>query len=100
MLLENISKRTYQHSFLNKNQRIEILELKPRCHKEIPDEVAKIWLEYGEVREYVDPAVVKAKEEVLKAEIEALKKENEALKKEESSKKKLKNNKEKSKNNG
>lgn len=96
MLLENISKRTFQHSYLDENQRIKILELKPGCHLEVSDDIAKLWLQYGGVREYVDPAISRAKEEVLKAQIEALKQENEALKEKEEVKKATKKNTKKS----
>lgn len=80
MKLENISKRTYQHSFLNKKKEVKILELQPKQVKDIPDEIAEVWLLSGEVREYIAPAEAKAKEEALKAENEALKRELEALK--------------------
>ncbi|MBQ8475798.1 hypothetical protein IJ531_01935 [bacterium] len=80
MRLENISKRTYQHSILNDKKKVEILELKPGQNKEVPDIVAKQWLKSGEIREYISPEAAKAVEEELKAENEALKKELEALK--------------------
>ena len=83
MLLENFSRRVFQHSHLDENQRVKVLELKPGHHAEIPDEVAKVWLGYEGIREYIDPAIARAKEEVMQAQIEALKKENEALKKDE-----------------
>lgn len=81
MRLENISKRTYQHSVLdNKTMRVNVLELKPGENREIPDNIAAQWLKSGEVRVYIAPAEAKAKEDALKAENEALKKELEALK--------------------
>ena len=83
MFLENISKRVFQHSHLDENQRVKVLKLNPGHHAEIPDEVAKVWLGYEGIREYIDPGIVRAKEEIMQAQIEALKKENEALKKEE-----------------
>ena len=91
MRLENISKRTYQHSILKDDMKVEILELKPGQNKEIPDEIAKQWLKTGEVREYISPVEAKAVEETLKAEKSELEKENEKLKAElEALKKQLK----------
>lgn len=86
MRLENMSKRKYQHSYLDKNKHIVILELAPGQNKEIPDNIAKQWLKTGEVREYADPKEAQAKEEKLKAENEALKKELQALKEKENKK--------------
>lgn len=92
MRLENISKRTYQHSVLKDDMKVEILELKPGQNKEIPDEVARQWLKTGEVREYISPVEAKAVEETLKAEKTEIEKENEKLKAElEELKKQLKN---------
>lgn len=82
MKLENISRRTYQHSTMNEKREVKILELKPKQVKDIPDEIAKIWLLSGEVREYIAPAEAKEKEAKAEAEKKALEAENEALKKE------------------
>lgn len=60
--------------------RVNVLELRPRENKEIPDDVAEQWLKSGEVRVYIAPEEAQAKENALKAENEALKKELEALK--------------------
>ncbi len=81
MKLENISRRTYQHSILNEKKGVEVIELKPKEVKDIPDEVGKKWLLTGEVREYIAPAEAKAKEAKAEAEKKALEAENEALKK-------------------
>lgn len=80
MKLYNKSQRIYQHSYLDKNQEVKILNLLPKTTKEIPDEVAEKWLNTGDVVEYVKPEEAKAVEAELKAENEALKKELEALK--------------------
>lgn len=48
--------------------------------KEIPQEVAEVWLKIDGVTEYVAPADLKEAEAKAKAEKEALEKENEALK--------------------
>lgn len=75
MRLENISKRCYQHSYLDEKRKIVILNLMPGENKEIPDDVARQWLKSGEVRVFVDPEEAKAKEDALKAENEKLKKQ-------------------------
>ena len=80
MILENLSKRTYQHSFFDDNGRLQFVNLKPHTRADIPEEVAKQWLKSAEVREYVAPEDAKAKEKALIAEIEQLKAENEKLK--------------------
>lgn len=82
MRLENISKRTYQHTILGDDKKVKIISLEPGKNKEIPDEVAKQWLKSGEVRLYIAPEEVQAKEIQLTAEKTALKKENDTLTKE------------------
>ena len=62
MRLYNKSKRIYQHSFYNKQNKLEVLNLKPGQNAEIPTEVAKLWLATGDIVEYVDPKEAKAKE--------------------------------------
>lgn len=89
MRLENISKRTYQHSILGDDKQVKVISLEPGKNKEIPDEVALQWLKSGEVRKYIAPEEVQAKEEALKAENEALKKELEALKAKQADKKEI-----------
>ncbi len=80
MRLYNKSKRTYQHSFYNKENKLEVLNLKPGQNVEIPADVAKLWLETGDVVEYVDPKEAKVKEAKAEGEKKALQKENEDLK--------------------
>ena len=80
MRIENISKRSFQHSAIDANKRVLVLTLNPGENKEIPDEIAEQWLKSGEVRQYVKPEDVKAKEEKLKAELVKLTTENEVLK--------------------
>lgn len=48
--------------------------------KEIPQEVANVWMKINGVEEYVAPADLKKAEEKAKAEKEALEKENAELK--------------------
>lgn len=79
MILENLSKRTYQHSYWDENGRLQFTVLKPHTHAEIPDDVAKKWLG-KEVREFVPPEDAKAKEKALLDENAKLKAEIEALK--------------------
>lgn len=81
MRLENKSERTFQHSYFDKDNKLVILDLKPRENKEIPDEIAAIWLATKEVIEYIDPAVAKAQKKVLEDENAKLKAEIEKLKK-------------------
>ena len=80
MRLYNKSKRIYQHSFYNKENKLEVLNLKPGQNADIPADVAKLWLETGDVVEYVDPKEAKAKEAKAEGEKKALQKENEDLK--------------------
>lgn len=77
MKLQNKSKRSYVHSYLDKNYKLVLLQLKPNEVKEIPDDIAKVWLKSGEVVQFVAPQEVKNLEDEnakLKAELEALKK--------------------------
>lgn len=80
MKLHNKSKHPYQHSYLDDKNNLQSIVLNANEVKEIPDDIAKIWLKMGEVVEFVAPEDAKAKEEALKAEIEALKAENAKLK--------------------
>lgn len=77
MKLQNKSKRSYVHSYLDKNYKLVLLQLKPNEIKEIPNDIAKVWLKSGEVVQFVAPQEVKNLEDEnakLKAELEALKK--------------------------
>lgn len=80
MRLENKSERTFQHSYFDKDNKLVILDLKPRENKEIPDEIAAIWLATKEVIEYIDPAVAKAQKQALEDENAKLKAELDKLK--------------------
>lgn len=76
MKVQNKSRRTYQHSALNDLGQIRIIDIKPDEIKEIPDKIAKVWLNTGDVVEYADPkeqAELQTENAKLKAEIEALK---------------------------
>lgn len=77
MKLQNKSKRSYVHSYLDENYKLVLLQLKPNEVKEIPNDIAKVWLKSGEVVQFVEPQEVKNLENEnakLKAELEALKK--------------------------
>lgn len=80
MKLYNKSKRTYQHSYFDKDNKLVMVNLYPRQSAEIADDIAKKWLATGEVVEYVDPAEAK-KEKAAAAEKQAeLEAENAKLK--------------------
>lgn len=84
MKVHNKSKRTYQHSELNKDGKIRIIDIKPDEIKDVPDAIAKVWLKTGDVIEYADPkeqAQLQNENEKLKAELAALKKEKKPAKK-------------------
>ena len=77
MKLQNKSKRSYVHSYLDENYKLVLLQLKPNEVKEIPDDIAKVWLKSGEVVQFVEPQEIKNLENEnakLKEELEALKK--------------------------
>lgn len=76
MKIKNISKQRYCHSKLDENYRLEILTVEPNETKEVPNNVAEIWLKTGDIVQYVEPKEVKQ----LENENEALKKELEQLK--------------------
>lgn len=79
MKLQNKSKRSYVHSFLDKNFKLVLLKLAPNEIKDIPDEVAKIWLKAKDIIEYVAPQDLKKLEEEnkkLKEKLENLDKQN------------------------
>ena len=77
MKLFNTSKRTYMHIIKETdesgNEKDIYITLEPRETKDIPDEIAEIWLKGGEVVKVAD-------EEAKDAEIAKLKAENEELK--------------------
>lgn len=78
MKLQNKSKHSYVHSFLDEKHKLVIIELKPNEIKEIPDDIAKKWLVSNEVVEYVAPIEaknLKNENEILKKELEKLKTE-------------------------
>lgn len=73
MKLFNTSKRTYMHIVKDEEGKDVYITLEPRETKDIPDEIAEIWLKGGEVVKVAD-------EEAKDAEIAKLKAENEELK--------------------
>lgn len=81
MRVYNKSSRTYQHSEMDKNNKLVVINLHPKTNAEIPDDIAKKWLKTGEVVEYVKPEDAKAIQAELEAENAKLKAEIEALKK-------------------
>ena len=76
MKLQNKSKHPYQHTLLDNRNGVKTITLNAGEIKDIPDDIAKVWIKLGECVEFVEPD--EAKE--LKAEIEKLKAENEKLK--------------------
>ena len=84
MKVQNKSRRTYQHSELNKEGKLIIIDIKPGEIKEISDKIAKVWLKTGDVIEYADPkeqAELQDENAKLKAEIAALKSPKKTAKK-------------------
>lgn len=80
MRLYNKSSRMYQHTYFDEKKVFHAINLLPKTDAEIPDEIAKKWLNTGEVVEYVKPEDAKAKQAELEEEIAKLKAENEKLK--------------------
>ena len=81
MRVYNKSSRIYQHTEMDKNNKLVTINLNPKTDAEIPDDIAEKWLRTGEVVEYVKPEEAKAKEAALVEENAKLKAELEALKK-------------------
>ena len=81
MRLYNKSSRIYQHTEMDENNKLIVINLKPKTDAEIPDNIAKLWLKTGEVVEYVKPAEAKAKQAELEEENAKLKAEIKKLKK-------------------
>lgn len=78
MKVKNISKNRFCHAQLDKNYKLEMLLLAPNEIKEVPDEIAKNWIDTGKVIQYIEPKDVKeinAENKALKEELEKLKKE-------------------------
>jgi len=76
MKVHNKSRRTYQHSELDAQGQIRIIEIRPDEIKEISDKIAQVWLNTGDVVEYADPkeqAELQEENAKLKAQLEALK---------------------------
>ena len=77
MKLQNKAKHAFQHSYMDDKQALQIIEILPGEIKDIPEEIAKVWLKTGDVVEFVEPKEAKALEDEnakLKAELEKLKK--------------------------
>lgn len=80
MRVQNNSKRTYQHTTLDKDKKIVTLNLYPGENLEVPDDIAELWLKTGEVIEYVDPQEAKKTAEAAAKKQAALEDENAKLK--------------------
>ena len=77
MKLHNKAKHAFQHSIPDEIEGVKIIEIGAGEIKDIPDDIAKVWLKTGEVVEFVEPKEAKALEDEnakLKAELENLKK--------------------------
>lgn len=81
MRLENKSERTLQHHYYDKENKLQLVNLLPNQNADIPDDVARIWLNIKGVVEYKDPAEAKAEKKALEDENAKLKAEIEKLKK-------------------
>ncbi len=81
MRVYNKSSRMYQHSEMDKNNKLVVINLPPKADAEIPDNIAELWLKTGEVVEYVKPEEAKAAQAKLEEENAKLKAELEKLKK-------------------
>lgn len=79
MRVQNTSKRMYQHSTIDKDNKLVTLNLYPGADLDVPENVAKMWLETGDIIEYIDPSEAKAKEAKAVEVIAKLEKENETL---------------------
>lgn len=76
MKIQNKSRRTYQHSELDGNGKIVIVDIKPNEIKDVSESIAQAWLKTGDVVEYADPkdqAKLQDENAKLKAELAALK---------------------------
>lgn len=93
MRVYNKSSRMYQHSEMDKKNKLVVINLPPKTDAEIPDNIAKLWLKTGEVVEYVKPEEAKAVQAKLEEENAKLKAELEALKKAQPEEAKAKTNK-------
>ena len=77
MKLHNKAKHAFQHSVADEIEGVKIIEIGAGEIKDIPEEIAKVWLKTGEVVEFVEPKQAKALEDEnakLKAELDAIKK--------------------------
>lgn len=77
MKLHNKAKHAFQHSIADEIEGVKIIEIGAGEVKDIPEDIAKIWLKTGEVVEFIEPKEAKALENEnakLKAELEAIKK--------------------------
>lgn len=77
MKLHNKAKHAFQHSIADEIEGVKIIEIGAGEVKDIPEDIAEIWLKTGEVVEFVEPKEAKALENEnakLKAELEAIKK--------------------------
>lgn len=80
MKVQNKSKYAFQHTVLDRKKHVSLLVIAPGEIKDVPEDVAEVWLKTGVIVEYIAPAEAKAKEEELLKKIEQLEKENAALK--------------------
>lgn len=75
MKLHNKAKHAFQHSIYDTKEGVKIIEIGAGEIKNIPNDIAEIWLKTGEVVEFVEPKQAKALEDEnakLKAELEKL----------------------------
>ena len=80
MKLLNKTKMIFQESTMDKDGNIKSINLEPNKVVEVDEKLAKKWLKFNGIVEYVEPKEAKAVEYELKAEIEKLKAENAKLK--------------------
>lgn len=78
MKIHNKAKHAFQHSLYNTQNGVTLIEIQAGEIKDIPDEIAQIWINTGEVVEFVEPKQAKELEDEnakLKAELNKLKAE-------------------------
>lgn len=70
----------FQESNIDNDGNIKFINFEPNKVVEVSEEIAKKWLKFDGIVEYVEPKDAKEAEDKLKAEIEKLKAENAKLK--------------------
>lgn len=75
MKVHNKAKHAFQHSMYDTQKGVTIIEIAAGEIKDIPDDIAQIWINTGEVVEFVEPKQAKELEDEnakLKTELDKL----------------------------